>query len=116
MVIKFTHLYINSLHVISFTLKSWASSNAIIPLTPSAIKIKYVFSLSPPSNDLPPREPFPKILNVHSKLDCLEPDDDVVVEVDEDERGFLVSAFLLVSSAFLETFLPFLPSPIIKFL
>jgi len=98
-------------------LKSWASTNAIIPLTPSAIKIINVFSLSPPSNDLPSCELFPKILNTHWKLDSLEPDDDVVDDVEEDKGGFLVvSAFLLVSSTFLEAFLPFLPSPVIKLL
>jgi len=45
----------------------------------------------------------------------LEPDDDVEEEVDEDEGGFFVSAFLFVSSAFLVAFLPFLPSPVTQF-
>jgi len=58
--------------------------------------------LSPPSNDLPPRfELSLKTLNVHWKPGSLELDD----ELEVDEEGFCVVAFLLdASSAFLATF------------
>lgn len=69
-----------------------------------------VLSLSPPSNDLPPRCALSlKILNAHWKPESLELDD----ELEEDEEGFCVLAFLLdASSAFLATFSAFLAPPI----